>query len=162
MKTNYSATLGISATRKPGLAPPCRAWRGGAPTPAAGSRRRAAVVLGLGLGVLGWIGLASPASGQLFTNLTAYSSRWPVGDPSIRATNSPDGPKGIATADFNGDGRPDLAVANTDGTVTVYYGVGQGKFGPPLHLQTGVQELRGILADDMNGDGRPDVTVAAP
>jgi hypothetical protein len=101
-------------------------------------------------------------SAQLFTNLNAYTSRLPVGDPSIRATNSPDGPKGIATADFNGDSRPDLAIANTDGSVTVYFNIGQGKFGPATHLQTGVQELRGIIADDLTGDGQADITVAAP
>lgn len=125
--------------------------------------RRVRIHRGLLPIILALLGLpAAPLKAQLFNNLTAYASRWPVGDPSVRATNSPDGPKGIATADFNGDGRPDLAVANTDGTVTIYRGTGQGKFAPPLHLQTGVQELRGIIADDLTGDGRPDVTVAAP
>lgn len=99
---------------------------------------------------------------QLFSNLEAFGNRLAVGDPLVRATNSLDGPKGIATADFDGDGRPDLAVANTDGSVTVYYGRPQGKFSPPTHLRTGVEELRGIVAADLTGDGRTDIAVAAP
>jgi hypothetical protein len=102
------------------------------------------------------------AAGQLFSNLRTFGSRLPAGDPQIKATNSLDGPKGIATADFNGDGRPDLAVANTDGTVTIYYALAPDRFSAPVHLQTRAQELRGIIAADLNGDGRPDVAVAAP
>ena len=109
-----------------------------------------------------WILCATPASAQLFTNLQAFGNRVAAGDPAVRATNSLDGPKGIASADFTGDGKDDIAVANTDGTVTLFYGLGEGKFAPPIHLQTGVDELRGIVAVDFTGDGRPDIAVAAP
>ena len=106
--------------------------------------------------------MGGPVSAQLFENLQALSSRLKVGDPTVAATNSIDGPKGIAVADLNGDGKPDLAVANTDGTVTLYFGVGDGSFGPATHLQTGAQELRGIVCADLTGDGRADIAVAAP
>ncbi|MEY2883732.1 MAG: hypothetical protein RL490_1456, partial [Pseudomonadota bacterium] len=106
--------------------------------------------------------LTGTASAQLFDNLQALSSRLRVGDPHVTATNSIDGPKGIAVADLNGDGKPDLAVANTDGTVTLFFGVGDGSFGPATHLQTGVEELRGIVCADFTGDGHIDVAVAAP
>lgn len=99
---------------------------------------------------------------QLFSNLQGFSQRLPSGDPALRATNSLDGPKGIATADFNNDGRPDLALANTDGSVTIYFGQANGRFSPPTHLHTDAQELRGIIAADLNADGRPDIAVAAP
>src|SRR5688500_7239995 len=118
----------------------------------------AAILLGLFLGGT----LAGTASAQLFDNLHALSSRLKAGDPNVLATNSIDGPKGIAVADLNGDTKPDLALANTDGTVTLYFGAGDGGFGPPTHLQTGVEELRGIVCADLTGDGQVDVAVAAP
>lgn len=106
--------------------------------------------------------LTLDASGQLFTNLQSLATRLPVGDPEVPAVFSLDGPKGIGTADFDGDTKPDLAVCNTDGTITVYFGRGDGKFGAPMHLQTGSQEMRGIVCADLTGDGLPDIAVAGP
>jgi len=106
---------------------------------------------------------APRAAGQLFDNLQAFGSRLKTGDPSASAGNqSLEGPKGIATADFDADGKPDLAVANIDGTVTVFFGETGGQFGAPTHLQTGTNELRAIVCADLNGDGRPDIATAAP
>jgi hypothetical protein len=109
-----------------------------------------------------WLATAPSAEAQLFSNLQDLTERLPSGDPALRATNSLDGPKGIATADFNNDGRPDLALANTDGSVTLFLGTGAGRFSAPVHLQSGAQELRGIVAADLTGDGLPDIAVAAP
>jgi hypothetical protein len=110
------------------------------------------------------LSLFSPrAAGQLFDNLQAFGSRLKTGDPTANAGNqSLEGPKGIATADFNADGKPDLAVANIDGTVTVFFGETDGQFSSPLHLQTETNELRAIVCADLNGDGRPDIAAAAP
>jgi uncharacterized protein (TIGR03437 family) len=36
--------------------------------------------------------------------------------------NAPGGPQGLVLADFNSDGRPDVATANFDGTVSVFLG----------------------------------------
>lgn len=106
---------------------------------------------------------AGACSAQLFDNLKAFGSRLKVGDPTVPATQSLDGPKGIATADFDGDSWSDLAVANTDGTVTVFYGKGEGAFSAPVHLAgSGGAELRGIVAADFTGDGKPDLAVASP
>src|SRR5437660_1372600 len=90
------------------------------------------------------------ANAQLFTNLQALGTRVAVGDPTIPAELSIDGPKGIVAEDIDGDGKPDLAVSNNDGTVTVLFGLGGGQFAPPLHLQTGQQELRGIVCADFS------------
>ena len=69
-------------------------------------------------------------------------------------------PEGIVAADLNGDGRPDLAVANLgDGGVTILLRQAAGGFaaeGPTV--PTGAGAL-GVAAADFNGDGRPDLAV---
>src|SRR5205809_1799436 len=109
---------------------------------------------------------ASAAGTLLFDNLRALGTRLPVGDPALAPTNSGgqiiDGPKDIAVADLNGDGLPDFAVANKDGSVTVYFGLGNARFGPPTHLHTTGTELRGIVCADLTGSGRRDIAVGAP
>ncbi len=90
------------------------------------------------------IGVPS-ASGQLFDNLRALGGlRYSVGDPSVTSTNLEgepiDGPKDIAVADLDGDGFGDFAVPDKDGSVTVYYGVGNGTFTNVLHLRTWTNE----------------------
>src|SRR5881392_4199374 len=74
------------------------------------------------------------ASAQLFDNLRALAgTRYSVGDPTLTATNNNgeeiEGPKDIAVADLDGDGKPDFAASNKDGSVTLRYGVGDGTFG---------------------------------
>src|SRR5258708_3697990 len=61
---------------------------------------------------------------QLFTNLQSLVHQIPVNNLATVF----DGPKGIGSADFDGDGRADIAVSNTDGSVTVFFGLGQGRF----------------------------------
>src|SRR5882672_1361629 len=83
----------------------------------------------------------SASHAQLFDNLRALAgNRYPVGDPSVTITNLDGelvvGPKDIAVADLDGDGKPDFAVANKDGTVTLYFGVGDGTFTDERHLRT--------------------------
>ena len=65
----------------------------------------------------------------------------------------------IASADFNGDGRPDLATANYDpdtstGDITVLLGLGDGTFQAPVHYASRQLSDRTIVAD-FNGDGKP-------
>ena len=71
-------------------------------------------------------------------------------------------PYGIVSADFNGDGRADLAVTNRlDGDVSVLYGLSGGGFGGRLDVPVGVGS-RGIVSADFNGDGRADLAVSLP
>ena len=66
----------------------------------------------------------------------------------------------IAGGDFNGDGVPDLAIANFGGnTVTILLGNGNGTFTAAAPVQT----LRGpfaIVAGDFNNDGKLDLATA--
>ena len=73
-------------------------------------------------------------------------------------------PGAVKPADLNGDGIPDLAVADGGGdNVLVYLGLGDGQFGPALNgghgFFTGTDPV-GVTAADVNGDGRPDLVVA--
>ncbi len=68
-------------------------------------------------------------------------------------------PVALATADFNGDGNADLAVADaTSEKVDVFFGTGTGTFtaGPVLSLSA---PPTSIVTGDFNGDGFPDIAV---
>ncbi len=66
----------------------------------------------------------------------------------------------VTVADFNGDGIPDLAVANsTSGTVGIWLGNGDGTFQPPVNYVASPYALFVAVAD-FNGDGIPDLAVA--
>jgi hypothetical protein len=68
-------------------------------------------------------------------------------------------PKAFAVADFNGDGKPDMAVINeSSGTVSILLGGGNGTFAAATTLVTGAVPTQ-IVAGDFNGDGKPDLAV---
>jgi RHS repeat-associated protein/uncharacterized repeat protein (TIGR01451 family) len=67
----------------------------------------------------------------------------------------------VVVGDFNGDGKPDLAVANL-GTVSVLLGNGNGTFQPEVKYGTaGGSTIQPIAVGDFNGDGKTDLAVAS-
>jgi Bacterial Ig-like domain (group 3)/FG-GAP-like repeat/RTX calcium-binding nonapeptide repeat (4 copies) len=73
------------------------------------------------------------------------------------------GPTGVAAADVNGDGRPDLVVTNqASNTVAVFLGNGSGGFGiaPGSPFASGGSFTYSVTIAEFNGDGRPDLAVA--
>ena len=72
-------------------------------------------------------------------------------------------PAGLAVADFDGDGRPDVAAAagaQFNDSVAVLLGDGKGGFQPKPQVSQLQMNYDGILAaGDFNGDGRPDLVI---
>lgn len=85
--------------------------------------------------------------------------------------------RSVAVADVNGDGKPDLLVANEctnssscnnspdDGLVGVLLGNGDGTFQPAVTYGSGGGDFDGtgesVAVADVNGDGKPDLVLAA-
>ena len=74
----------------------------------------------------------------------------------------------IAVADVNGDGKPDLVVANCaginmcgsgDGAVQVLPGNGDGTFQIGSIYDTGGSDATSVAVADLNGDDKPDLAV---
>jgi FG-GAP-like repeat len=77
----------------------------------------------------------------------------------------------VAVADVNGDGKPDLLVADcgliginvcnhSNGLVGVLLGNGDGTFQPVVTYDSGGSTTVSIAVADVNADGKPDVLVA--
>jgi hypothetical protein len=74
----------------------------------------------------------------------------------------------VAVADVNGDGKPDLLVANrcvsssncTNGSVGVLLGNGDGTFKSAVTYNSGGQDATSVAVADLNGDGKLDIVVA--
>jgi len=76
--------------------------------------------------------------------------------------------RSVAVADVNGDGKPDLAVANLclteyncpNGLVGVLLGNGDGTFQTAVTYGSGGYYAMSVAVADVNGDGKPDLVVA--
>jgi hypothetical protein len=82
----------------------------------------------------------------------------------MQATGSPislgQTPFAIVAADFNGDGKLDLAVTDaTENAVFVLLGNGDGTFQPPITIPVG-NAPDAIVAGDFNNDGKLDLATA--
>ncbi len=73
-----------------------------------------------------------------------------------------EGPVKVAVGDFNGDGHPDLAVADQGGATggaSVLPGNGDGTFAPRTEYATN-SNSQSVAVGDFNEDGRPDLALA--
>jgi hypothetical protein len=75
-------------------------------------------------------------------------------------------PIAVAVGDFNGDGNPDVAVANECqmtscdlGSVSVFLGNGDGTLQPAVNYPSGDSFLTSVNVGDFNGDGKLDLIV---
>lgn len=69
-------------------------------------------------------------------------------------------PVSVAVADFNGDKRLDVAVANGDGaTVSILIGDGAGRLAPATNYAAGTKPSD-VDAADLDGDGHIDLVIA--
>ncbi|MDO7877299.1 FG-GAP-like repeat-containing protein [Hymenobacter sp. ASUV-10] len=68
-------------------------------------------------------------------------------------------PVGVAAADFNGDGNPDLVAANYQGGMAYYQGNGNGGFAAAVLYNAGAQ-VHSVATGDLDNDGDVDVVAA--
>jgi hypothetical protein len=70
-------------------------------------------------------------------------------------------PSEICVADFNGDGKTDVATSNYSlFNVSVLLGTGTGNFSAPTTYPVGNPNPRGLTSADFDGDGNADIAVA--
>jgi hypothetical protein len=77
-------------------------------------------------------------------------------------------PNSVAVSDVNGDGKPDLVVANSyvgngnfaNGVVGVLLGNGDGTFKAVVTYASGGVNDSSVAVADVNGDGKPDLIIS--
>ena len=101
------------------------------------------------------------SNGGVASNVAFFVTGYPASGVALARTDYPAGstPTSVATGDFNGDNRLDLAVADGFGnTLSVFLGNGDGTFQSAV-----TYPLRGhpvaIVAGDFNGDGKLDLAL---
>ena len=101
--------------------------------------------------------------------LSVYTNSSTIGHISFSNETSFNAPSGgspfkVVEADLDGDGKPDMAAANSNnGTVSVYLNTtpagGNVSFAPHVDFTTG-NFPEGLAIGDLDGDGKPDLAVA--
>ena len=102
-----------------------------------------------------------------FPTGNGQTNDWAASSPySLNGGDAPD-LNGITSADFNKDGKLDLAVANFGTSdVSILLGAGGGTFNNATTVSlvtkdgTGPDGAIGIISGDFNGDGNPDLVIS--
>jgi hypothetical protein len=119
----------------------------------AGNRRLHGICAALLVALLAGLSLPGAAQAPRAISFQApISYDGPVPAPLQGASGNP-----LITADWDRDGRLDLAVITQEG-LSVLYGNGDGTLGPPVDYPLGNGLHEGIAAD-LNRDGAPDLAV---
>jgi hypothetical protein len=108
--------------------------------------------------------LAVTADANYSTSVTVMLGKGDGTFPSSVNYPAGNGPDAVTVADFNGDGKLDLAVSNGyyqgqfQNQFNLLLGNGDGSFQPPVAFATDDSPVA-IAAGDLNGDGKIDVAV---
>jgi FG-GAP-like repeat len=98
---------------------------------------------------LAFVGLTVAAQGQQFLIAPTYATQ--------SSYQSDGGVNSVATADFNGDGKIDVAAVRYGGrTVSVLLGNGNGTFQESVDYACG-DSATAVITADFNLDGKPDI-----
>jgi hypothetical protein len=135
----------------------------GAVTPyALGSNSRPFAVAVADVNGDGKLDLLTANSGTGTAGVLLGTGTGSFGAVSTYSTGLTSQPLGLAVADVNGDGHPDLLTANGNApTVGLLLGTGTGSFGAPTSYSAGPNSYpHALTAADVNGDGKPDLLTA--
>jgi FG-GAP-like repeat/Abnormal spindle-like microcephaly-assoc'd, ASPM-SPD-2-Hydin len=92
-----------------------------------------------------------------------FQPRVDYATPAGKSTLGLGGTAWVVVADFNGDGRPDVASSNGAQGVAIFLGNGDGTLQSPTSFQLPQQIVygnnSGAVTGDFNGDGKPDIAI---
>ncbi len=96
-----------------------------------------------------------------FQSSVEFSLECPIDNPPSTCVDDGLGAQAVVSADVDGDGIPDLVIANNESdNVSVLYGNGDGTFvEPPVNVEAFFGPSAVAVAD-MNRDGKRDIVVA--
>lgn len=107
-----------------------------------------------------WAGTTSPVANVYVNESTPGHVAFAQAAPVTLLTKTPMGAPLLAVGNFDGDGKPDLAlIVYGDNTLRIYAGDGKGGFGTPLASYPTGANGSYITAGDLNNDGIDDLVV---